>query len=429
MGKCQTRLAHLAQDEDDNLKINGTMDSSDGEEDASVAAPSPPSKLSIFHEDILLSILSYVADVPFEEGKVQSSVRAGQTRSPTDSHSTLTHTLPLVSKQFHKLTTDHDLYWKQALLRLVEKEPTLWKEGVERVIFDAKCDELRMEVRDRNRSRARRGKRTKEGQMNEPQQQPPQAAFESKISAACNSEKYCEDKKPSIPISEEEELLQTACVAIKSNPTHDDDHNPRKYQCLYQSIVQRNLHYKASVFYMPQHLKLGNPYGLHFFEPRYRVLISEVMGSFPVSARRGEQIVPMVPGLFPPPRDRGQVMGDDIKSSLLDLLETNDTILNKYQYPTFIHAHQSPLRRNSPATIVQVIQCHIQQDGSADVFMKPLAYIWLKDIWEKPGTGGLMEARGIRMGAEASKSYELQGRMSVFGMGDGRGRGQQLPIP
>ena len=63
MGKCQTRLANLAHDnEDEDLEPKPTMDSPDD----SVAAEAPPSALSIFHEDILLSILSYVADVPFE---------------------------------------------------------------------------------------------------------------------------------------------------------------------------------------------------------------------------------------------------------------------------------------------------------------------------------------------------------------------------
>mmetsp|Transcript_24176 Transcript_24176/g.46293 ORF Transcript_24176/g.46293 Transcript_24176/m.46293 type:complete len:92 (+) Transcript_24176:83-358(+) len=72
----------------------------------------------------------------------------------------------------------------------------------------------------------------------------------------------------------------------------------------------------------------------------------------------------------------------------------------------FIHAHQAPLRRNVPATIVRVEQCAIQPDGSADVFMTPMAYIWLEEIWERPGTGGLVEARGVRMGMDSSESYE-----------------------
>ena len=45
------------------------MDSSGStEEEASTVAASPPtpSTLSIFHDDILLHILSFVADVPFE---------------------------------------------------------------------------------------------------------------------------------------------------------------------------------------------------------------------------------------------------------------------------------------------------------------------------------------------------------------------------
>ena len=62
MGKCQTRLANLAHDnEDEDLQLKPTMVSSDDS-----VAEAPPSALSIFHEDILLSILSYVADVPFE---------------------------------------------------------------------------------------------------------------------------------------------------------------------------------------------------------------------------------------------------------------------------------------------------------------------------------------------------------------------------
>ena len=74
MGKCQTRLASCVNAEEGgdevDLQMKSTMDSSDGEGEApmssSEGASSLPSALSIFHEDILLNILSYVADVPFE---------------------------------------------------------------------------------------------------------------------------------------------------------------------------------------------------------------------------------------------------------------------------------------------------------------------------------------------------------------------------
>lgn len=122
-------------------------------------------------------------------------------------------------------------------------------------------------------------------------------------------------------------------------------------------------------------------------------------------------------------------MDGDIAHSLLDLLEKNNTLLQNHHSPTFIHAHQSPLRRNTPATIVQVQHCAIAPDGSADVLLYPLAYVWLEKIWERPGTGGLIEARGIRMGKEAADAHERWCGMAGFGMGDGRGRGQMLPIP
>jgi len=435
MGKCQTRLANIAQlDEDDDnaLTMKSTMETSSmGEEGAPAsAAPTEPNSLSIFHEDILLAILSYVADVPYEMADIPA------TRAPTDTHSTLTHTLPLVSKQFHRLARNHDLYWRQALLRLLHDEPKLWEEGMKRVIFNAKCDKLRDEITQRNRNRARRGKRTKYAELNQPQsepqsQQPP--SDDSKVSTSQSSEQS--NNKPSktntAPTqSKQEELLQEACTTIESHPPRlHTATSSGKYQCMYQSIVLGHLRYQAPVFCMSSAIKLGSPYGLHFFEPRYRVMIAEVMATYPVGARRGERIHPVVPGLFPPEQQRGRtVMDGDIKANLLDLLEKNESTLATCHYPTFIHAHQS-LRRNTPAAIVQVLQCDIQPDGSADVFLRPLAYIWLEEIWERPGTGGLVEARGIRMGQEASLGYERWCSMRGFGRGDGRGWSQMLPIP
>lgn len=375
-----------------------------GEVSSAAPAPAqaqPTSSLSIFHEDVILSILSYVVDVPFEFAEDHNS------RAPIDSHSTLTHTLPLVCKQFHQLTRHHDLHWKNALLRLMHKEPTLWEEGLERVIFDAMCDELRAEILERNRSRAtrRRDKRARHGQQN--QQQP----YESKISALASplkpTDSLSDDEPPSSPLPFKEELLQQGCAAIHIHPPrHHTATSSGTYQCLYQSILQGHMRFQAPVFYMPSDVRLGDAYGLHLFELRYRLLISEVMANFPVSARRGEPISPQIPGLFPPNRALGQVMDDDIKGSILGLLEKNEPLLQNCQLPTFIHAHQAPMRRNVPATIVQVQQCVVQPDGSADVLLKPLAYIWLEEIWERPGTGGLVEARGIRMGKNASQIYE-----------------------
>lgn len=283
---------------------------------------------------------------------------------------------------------------------------------MKRILFNARCDELRAEIVARNRRRARRDKRTKNGRLNEGQQ------FESKLKISSSSD----SEHPS-----GEALLQLSCTAIQLHPPHPPTNVPCGiFQRLYESILFGHIRYRAPVFCMPSRVRLGSTYGLHFFEPRYRLLISEVMARYPVSARRGERISPMVSGLFPTNHVQGQ---SDIRAAALDLMEKNDPLLREYQLPTFIHAHEMPLRLNTPATIVRVEQCVIHPNGSADVFLKPLSYIYLEEMWERPGTGGLFEATGLRMGKVESESYERWCSMRGLGRGDGRGRGQMLPIP
>lgn len=294
------------------------------------------------------------------------------------------------------------------------------------MIYDAKCDELRAEMKKRNR----REKRTKNNQLgaeeHNSQQTQPQSVANDDNGVASFFTSAC-----SISSDHEEALIEQACVAINSHPPHHHTASSSGiYQCLYQSILFRHMRYRAPIFNMGSSVKLGEPYGLHFFEPRYRVLISEIMSQYPVSARRGNPIAPILPGLIPQNNaQRRIVMDAELQVYLLDLLEKNESILQEHNLPTFIHAHQSPLRRNIPATIVQVQMCAAAPDGSADVFLNPIAYIWLEDIWERPGTGGLLEGRGIRMGTKSSKAYERWSGMSAYTAGDGRGRENQLPIP
>mmetsp|Transcript_22700 Transcript_22700/g.38795 ORF Transcript_22700/g.38795 Transcript_22700/m.38795 type:complete len:410 (-) Transcript_22700:59-1288(-) len=409
MGDCQTRQSNIPPSSEAAVTNTDIMNSS---------SPSVPSSLSIFHEDILLAILSFVADTPFE-------TVGGD--NPTCGESTLTHTLPLVSKQFHRLTKQHDMFWENALLRLVKKE-YLWEDGMKRFVFDSKCDKIRSDILERNHNRNRRDKRTKNNQLQQQQQRAQAEASGSlQMSATSDGDNLKSDITDNT--TKEEALLKQACDAIEAYPPRNSASSSGVHQCIYKSIVQNHLRYKGAVFYMPSAIRLGSPYGLHFFEPRYRLLMSEVMAPYPVSARRGERISPMVPSLIPNNSLRQNGDDDDIKANLLNVLEQNQSLLGKYQLPTFIHAHQSPLRKNTPATIVQVRHCMVSRDGSADVYLEPIAYIWIDQVFERPGTGGLYEARGIRMGKEASETYERWCGMAHLSMGDGRGRAQQLPIP
>ena len=60
--------------------------------------------------------------------------------------------------------------------------------------------------------------------------------------------------------------------------------------------------------------------------------MSEVMAPYPVSARRGERISPMVPSLIPNNNLRHNGDDDDIKANLLNVLEQNQSLLEKYPF-------------------------------------------------------------------------------------------------
>ncbi|KAL3803035.1 hypothetical protein ACHAWO_003834 [Cyclotella atomus] len=335
---------------------------------------SSASLLSIFHEDILLCILGFVADVPFEVGDASGA------------------------------------------------EEGVWEEGLQRLIFDAQCRDIRQKLAELARSGAgRRDKRTRNADIGKKEVNGAQdATNEGANSAAprCST---------TIIESKHETLLENARKAMEEHPP--ENHTATSsgiYQCIYRSVLQHHIRYQAPVFYMPSSIRLGVEYGLHFFEPRYRLLISEVMSTYGVAARRGERIQPVLPGVYP---TTTLIRDESVKIQLLNFLEANESILRQHHTPTFIHAHQSPLGPNTPATIVKVKVCQISPNGSADVFLEPVAYIWLERIWERPGTGGLIEARGIRMEKNVGMKYEMWCGMSAFGNGDGRGRGLGLPIP
>merc|ERR1712150_50376 len=71
------------------------------------------------------------------------------------------------------------------------------------------------------------------------------------------------------------------------------------YQLAIKWIITNFVRIKSPLFYMPGITQLGKRFGLHFFEPRYRLLIAEVMAPFPASARTGHPISANSSGSFP----------------------------------------------------------------------------------------------------------------------------------
>jgi hypothetical protein len=230
-------------------------------------------------DDLKLTVLSYVADAPLE----------GMCNDKDYRLSTLTHTIPFVSRRFRDFSRT-DLYWKQALIRQVTNEPYLWRSGLLRI---------------------------------------------------CREDPRLTHSTNNVDIVEVANALQGT-----------------SYKELYAQVLSEQVRFKGPVFFMPGQLQIGEPYGLHFFEPRYRLMIAEVMQHQLPEARRG-----------------GKVHGDAL----------------------FIHANRSPLAPTSPAVLVQVQRCEAYPDGRADVVLVPVSHVWVEKLWVRPDSGHLYYAQCLRM--------------------------------
>lgn len=149
--------------------------------------------------------------------------------------------------------------------------------------------------------------------------------------------------------------------------------NEPGYMNLFKMVLQNQLRFIGPVFIMAGVVRLGEGISLHFFEPRYRLLIARVLEGFPQESREGHVIAPHP--------------------------ETGE-------YPTFVYAHVAPFAPTTAACLVRVQQCTVHPNGSADVLLVPTAYVHLERLWEAPGTGRLHYAQCIRMPTEEVRRME-----------------------
>ena len=119
----------------------------------------------------------------------------------------------------------------------------------------------------------------------------------------------------------------------------------------------------------PCQISLGEVYGLHLFEPRYRLMIRDLIENCdnPDEARRGGPIRPRrVDGVTTP--------------------------------PLFVHACRGPrLGNGEMACLVQLVWCHVYEYGTADVRLLPVAWVRLDKIWVRPSSGHLFYAKANRI--------------------------------
>lgn len=282
-------------------------------------------------EELVVNILSFLVNVPYEKSSV-------------DNHSSLTHTFPLVSKQFNLICRDNDYLWAIAVERLVQNEDKLWGGAIKEFIDDNSPDE---DQEDRGRG------------------------LNYSLQSAC--------------------IIMQNMIRSTGMDTIYGVHGE-----LYRYVLSNHIRYIAPVFYMPDEtITRGRPFGLHFFEPRYRRLIGEVMAPYPEEFRNG-RVTSLENGITSP--------------------------------PTFIYGNRSPLKRSQAAIIVQVVQCFIRDNGAADVFLLPLEHGRIEQVWEQVNyTDHLYIARLMKMGEEEQDEIEMNDVRRIA-LEQHRAHGEDVPV-
>jgi hypothetical protein len=191
------------------------------------------------HEELKLTILSFVADAPFE------------TMPENYPKSALTNELPSVSRQFRSICNS-DVLWKDALIRITKKEPELWKAALRTM-----CKEQ------------------------QPPQQQPQNPDDGDEESILNLVERTH---------RHQQFLRANCglrQRLKNIRHNNNQHHSSYYKSIYEHVVNQHLRFKGPVFYMPGQVALGQTYALHLFEYRYRLLIAEAMQFQTPEARNG----------------------------------------------------------------------------------------------------------------------------------------------
>ncbi len=276
---------------------------------------------AVFHyfpelqDDIIVSILAFVVDCPYE-------------RSSDQTTSAITHCLPFVCKKFNAICRESDILWKILLKRLIDSEPELWGNAVQSFV-------------DANATTTSSSTTERQGQG----------------------------------LSTRGSILDRAGESTRQVISSLRDPRPTYYGIygeLFKFLLARHIRYTSPIFYMPGYVQIGEDIGLHFFEPRYRRLIRELMDQYPKEFREG-------------------------------LICSEENGLSKP--PTFIYANRAPLDIGVMACIVQVVQCHIYENGTADVVLRPIEHARIEQLWVEHDH--LYTTRVMRLRKEEQAGIEM----------------------
>jgi hypothetical protein len=282
-------------------------------------------------DDLIIHILSFVSSAPFESidddeplfmyhislatkkkptsfspfqpsGNQQAALIRGVQNSKLTANSfgTLTHGLPVVCKKFHDLCYQSDGLWKEAMERLTVASPTVWGTGILHI-------------------------------AKETLQQKPESSLRSTNST---EEDLC-DK------------AATICGSAKG---------------AFQRIVEV---YQPFTTTAPLFLLGGSgdppvlqqAWNLHLYEPRYRLMMSQIMQSRPVRDKNGSWI---------PSPGRPRFL--------------------------FSSGLSAPLVEGDPVFLVEILRCKLKRDGRALLTILPVLQTRIQSMQVRPNSFALLDA-------------------------------------
>jgi hypothetical protein len=139
----------------------------------------------------------------------------------------------------------------------------------------------------------------------------------------------------------------------------------QSYKDIYSQVVNTFLRVRCPVFEKEGHVSLGEPYILTFNEPKYRLMMNDVMKYHTIDERRNGS-----------------------------LIRTGEAV--------FIHGNRMPLERSQPAVLVKVVQFQMDADGTNVVTVLPFQHVWLETVAYHPKSFGLIHAQCLKMGKKPS---------------------------
>lgn len=284
-------------------------------------------------DDLIIHILSFVSSAPFEcitddeplymdhispttkKGRQPVSFRGVPTvpecRLTASSFGTLTHVLPFVCKKFHQLSFESDGVWKEAMERLSVASPAVWGKGISQIA-----------TTEKEAAPASSAQRH-------------DASFSSTAtSLSATTEDLCEK-------------ATVVCGGAKN---------------AFQRIVEV---YQPFTTTAPLFLMGGSgdppvlqqAWNLHLYEPRYRLMMSQIMQSRPLRDKSGSWIAS--PGR-----------------------------------PRFLFSSglSAPLVEGDPVFLVEILRCKLKRDGRALLTILPVLQTRIQAMHVRPNSFALLDA-------------------------------------